>query len=179
MIIIKFYLKETEIYSADKEDYLYYKDNMMKWLCENHKCGVEDITTKEVQHNDDESESFGCDECKYTECYDFISKDEHHEWDRYRYYGNPDRRLIQDIVPNMPRWMRETAIRVNIGCICPTCMAKKEMKINIFYLIAKIIDDNDMWTVESIVSEVQSDFEVSEEEIKEILAYDFSLDIEE
>lgn len=122
MTIIKFYLDNTEVYSADKEDYIYDKQSMMDWLCEKYLCEEEDLTLKEYYHDEESSEMFTCEYCSYTECYDFRSKQEHNDWDSYKYYGNPKRMLIQNVVPQMPVWMRETAIRVNIGCICPNCV---------------------------------------------------------
>lgn len=119
--IVKFYIKDKEIYSAENNDYIYFKDSMMKWLCEKNNCSIEDISTKSFDHDHDLSEMFTCEYCRYTEAYDF-SKTEKDNWISYKYYGNPRRLLIQNVVPNMPPWMRETAIRVNMGCICPTCM---------------------------------------------------------
>ena len=116
--VAHFYLNGNEIFTAENDDYIYYKDEMLRQIAEKNNCAVDEIKVEVKEYSDDEYEIVRCEYCLRAGIYKYESKEQYHDFMEYFLYGNPKRKLIQEIVPNMQPWMREAFMRASMGVLC-------------------------------------------------------------
>lgn len=116
--VAHFFLNGNEIFTADNDDFIYYKDEMLKQIADKNNCSVDEISVEVKEYNDDEYEIVTCEYCLRAGIYKYESEEQRKDLIDYQLYGNPKRKLIQEIVPDMKPWMRESFMRATMGVLC-------------------------------------------------------------
>ena len=116
--VAHFFLNGNEIFTADNEDFIYYKGEMLNSIAEINGCSVDEIKVEVKEYDRDKYEIVTCEYCLRVGIYKYESEEQRRDLIEYQLYGNPKRKLIQEIVPNMQPWMRESFMRVTMGVFC-------------------------------------------------------------